>query len=75
MLQVDPKLVVISFSSHSFLKKRNWKKTKTKTKNPVFHNAQNGLRSKTEYPGIPMGMTIINEEHHFHVKKKEQGVK
>ena len=69
MLQVDPELVVISFSSHSFLKKQNWKKKKT-----VFHNAQNGLRSKAEYPGIPMGMTIINEEHHFHVKK-EQGVK
>lgn len=71
MLQVDPKLVVISFSSHSFFKKQNGKKKKTTT---VFHNAQNGLRSKAEYPGIPMGMTIINEEHHFHVKK-EQGVK
>ena len=59
------------FLFYSFLFKKTKLKKKKKT---VFHNAQNGLRSKAEYPGIPMGMTIINEEHHFHVKK-EQGVK
>ena len=74
MLQADPKLVVISISIHSFLKKQNQKEKTTTKKKTVFHNAQNGLRSKTEHPGIPTGITIINKEHHFHVKKG-QGVK